>query len=457
MRIAIVGGGLSGTIACLQLLRSDLRDLHIALIERAPAQLNRGVAYSATLSQQLLNVRAARMGLFPDAVEGFHHWAVEGPLPGAKKDAFLPRDRFGDFVQQQFREALERHPGRVSVHDQEAIGLATAPSGGQRVQLANGAVLEADRVLLALGNAPSAPVPHTSAAVREHPRYIHSPWKPGVLENIREQEHVLFIGAGLTMVDLLLSLKNRGHRGPVTVVSRRGLLPGRHVPPGPWQLVQPPPDMQHAELVDLLRWMRAEVRHAEARGIAWPNVVDAARPFVRTWWQALSTEKRRSFMRHLRPFWEVHRHRMPAEAHDRIRALCRSGQVRMVAARVRGVQLEGNRLGVDLAHRQGGTGTLLVDHLLNCTGPDPDVRRTDQRLLATLLEQGRVSRDELGLGLQCTAEGAVIDQAGQVSDRLFLLGPMCRAAVWECTAVPEIREQVADLVQRFASVSLLLD
>lgn len=436
MRIAIVGGGLSGTIACLQLLRSDLRDLHISLIERAPAQLNRGVAYSATLSQQLLNVRAARMGLFPDDVEGFHHWAVEGPLPGAAGDDYLPRHRYGDFVQQQFREAMQRHAGRVSVHDQEAIGLDTAPTGCQRVLLADGTVMEADRVLLALGNAPSAPVPHMSAAASQHQRYIRSPWKPGVLEAIGKGEHVLFVGAGLTMVDLLLSLKNRGHHGPVTVVSRRGLLPGRHAPPGPWQLVQPPPDMHRTELVDLLRWMRAEVRHAEAKGIAWPSVVDAARPFVRTWWQALSTEKRRTFMRHLRPYWEVHRHRMPAEAHDRIMALCRSGQVRMVAARVREVQAEGNGLAVGLAHRQGGAEVLPVDHLINCTGPDPDVRRTDQRLLATLLDQGRISRDELGLGLQCTAEGAVIDRAGQVSDRLFLLGPMCRAAVWECTACP---------------------
>lgn len=455
MRIVVVGGGLSGTIACLQLLRSDLPDLHITLIERQADQLHRGPAYSARVSQQLLNVPAARMGLFPDAVEGFHQWAACGPMPHAAKEDFLPRHRFGDFVHQQFRTAVERHSGRVDQRIGEVTGLDPSLSGKQCLRLADGEQVEADLVLLALGNAPSGDVPHIAAEVRNNRRYIPVPWKPGVLDGIAPQEHVLFVGSGLTMVDLLLSLRDQGHQGPVTVVSRRGFLPCRHAPAVAWSLTCPAPDMRSAELADLLRWLRSEVRQAGAAGVAWPNAIDAARPFVQTWWQALSMEKRRQFLRHLRPFWEVHRHRMPPEVHDRITGLHRSGALRLIAARIQGVRLAGDRLQVAVDQRQGGSTWLAVDRLINCTGPESDVRRLDQPLLTDLLAQGVLCRDELGMGLQCTTEGAVIDRAGRTSNSLFLLGPLCKATLWECTSVPDIRVQVAQLVRRFSRSATL--
>lgn len=450
MRFVIVGGGLSGTIACLQLLRSGLPNVHITLIERRPAQFNRGPAYSARISQQLLNVPVARMGLFPDVEDGFHQWAKNRSGNEVAKEAFLPRHLFGDFVHEQFSEAVVRHPGRVVVRSVEAIALERLPSGMHRVHVAEGEAVEADRVLLALGNAPSGHVPSMSGAALRHGSYVPSPWGAGALDGIGMQEHVLFVGSGLSMVDLLLSLMDRGHQGPVTVISRRGFLPCRHLPAVPWQLDGTVPDVHRTELVDLLRWLRNEARKAEAAGVAWTNVIDAVRPLVKSWWQALSLEKRSTFLRHLRPFWEVHRHRMPADVHDRMTALCSSGRVRMIAARIREVDVAGAGLRMTLDRRGKVPTALVVDRLINCTGPESDVRRLDQPLLTDLLERGMACRDELHLGLKCTAEGAVIDASGAVSESLFLLGPMCKAMLWECTAVPEIRDQVHRLVQRFS-------
>src|SRR5690349_2835554 len=123
MRVAIIGGGLSGTLACLHLLERFRAGLHITLIERRSRQLNRGVAYSAHISQQLLNVPAGRMGLSPQRPNEFLAWVQQGPLPSASCGDFLPRKLYGDFVHERFHEALERRPKTVDLVRSEAIAL----------------------------------------------------------------------------------------------------------------------------------------------------------------------------------------------------------------------------------------------------------------------------------------------------------------------------------------------
>jgi uncharacterized NAD(P)/FAD-binding protein YdhS len=56
--------------------------------------------------------------------------------------------------------------------------------------------------------------------------------------------------------------------------------------------------------------------------------------------------------------------------------------------------------------------------------------------------------DPLRLGIDATAQGAVIDSAGVPSDAIYALGPPLRGLWYETTAVPEIREQAATLARR---------
>lgn len=448
MHVAIVGGGLSGTIACLQLLEAGLDDLHITLVERHSRQLNRGVAYSAQLSQQLLNVPAARMGLFPDRVGDFHTWSRSGPSPLAAPEAFLPRRQFGDFVQEQFAEALDRHPGQVTIVRAEAVGAERMEQEGLRILLGNGRAVEADKVLLALGNSPPAHVPMMSEAALAHPGYIPWPWRPGVLGTIAPNKAVVFVGSGLTMVDLVLSLADQGHNGPITVISRRGFLPRPHSVRTPFTFQRPLPDPERISMPALLRWVRQEVRGAEAQGANWQSVIDAIRPHVQDWWQRLPNAERKVFLRHLRPFWEVHRHRMPGAVHERLLRMQADGQLRIIAGRMQGVEAADE--GLVLHYRTRGSQEvedLQMHHLVNCTGPQAESRRIEQPLLVDLLRKDLVAYDALNMGLRSTPVGAAIDGAGNVSDHLFLLGPMCKATLWECTAVPEIRDQVGAVVK----------
>lgn len=453
MHVAIIGGGLSGSLACMELLRRSER-IRIVLIERRSRQLNRGVAYSARLSRQLLNVPAARMGLFADDTEGFLRWARSGPVPHAGPDDFLPRSLYGDHVHDQFNELLDQHPGRVEVVRADAVSLGHHPARGYGIGLHNGRTIRADAVVLAMGNAPPAHVPNLGEGVQEHPGYIAWPWKHGALSTIKADDAVLFAGSGLTMVDVVLSMIDQGHRGRITVVSRRGQLPRPHAEPGQWALTEPLPRPDEMTALGLTRWVRREARLAASLNVPWQHVMDAVKPLVQQWWQAMDIAERERFLRHVRPFWEVHRHRMPREAHVRLIELQASGRLRLLAASISLVNKGPRGLLAGLVHRGSGrTEMIEAAHVINCTGPQADTRRMEQPLLRNLLQQGFASWDGLHLGLRTDPSGALVDDEGQLSEGLFTIGPLCKATLWECTAVPEIREQAHALAQRLAVAS----
>lgn len=61
------------------------------------------------------------------------------------------------------------------------------------------------------------------------------------------------------------------------------------------------------------------------------------------------------------------------------------------------------------------------------------------------------------LGLDVTADGALLARDGAVSSRLFGIGPICRTALWEITAVPDIRQQCEKLALHIAETLHDLD
>jgi uncharacterized NAD(P)/FAD-binding protein YdhS len=123
---------------------------------------------------------------------------------------------------------------------------------------------------------------------------------------------VVLIGTGLTMVDTVQSLLDAGHRGPFRAISRRGLLPRVHAPTQPLPLGVE--ELPHTTSVArLTRWLRHRLEQAEARDIDWRAVIDGLRPHVQDLWRRLPVRERARFLRHLRPYWDVHRHRTAPE------------------------------------------------------------------------------------------------------------------------------------------------
>lgn len=445
----IIGAGFSGSLLAIHLLRGLSPRGRIHLIERRPG-FGRGLAYSTGNPSHLLNVRAARMSAFEDDPDHFLRW-LSAPPPAMLSDggAFVPREVYGRYVQSLLSEELRGEAGgsRLFITPDEAEELSL-DERGVTIHMGSGRPLRVDVAVLAVGNFPSE-LPRGAAKLAESNRYLSDPWDDKALSAIPPRAPLLVIGTGLTMVDLVLELLDRGHRGPITAISRRGLLPHSHqdgAPPISWA------DFDRSQ--GMSRLLR-EVRQ-RADGADWRAAVDGLRPYLQDWWQAMSSVEKRRFLRHLRPWWDIHRHRMAPMVADRLDGALGSGQLRVIAGQIVGIRQDAE--GVDIAYRRRNarqTESLAVETVVNCSGPCSDYARITQPLVRQLLDSRMARPDALRLGLDVDSRLRLLDGSGQPQARLYALGPVTRGRFWECTAVPEIRRQAKWLADHLVGEAFL--
>lgn len=432
--VAIVGAGFSGTLLAINLLRHD--GPQATLIERAPV-VGKGVAYGTANLDHVLNVRAANMSAFPDEPDHFVRWLNGRGVADAGR-AFVPRAIYGEYLQGLLEAARALAPERLRIVSDAATDIVA--NGAVRVALAGGGVLDADAAVLAVGNLPPH-VPPGMGGVTGSSRYRSNPWDPAIARGLGDDDTVLLIGTGLTMVDVALTLEAEGFGGRIVALSRRGLVPNRHAP-------APPNDDPLAERPR--GHLSALIHAVRARGdaIGWRNAVDELRPFTQALWGQADKGQRSRFLRHLRPWWDVHRHRLAPVVADRVAALIDSGRLIVVAGKTYGaVETD---MGMEITWRPRGADGLermAVQRVVNCTGPQGDLRRTTEALLMRLVERGTIRPDEEHLGIDVDSGCRTIAAGGLANDTVFALGPMTRGAFWESIAVPDIRRQAWDLAR----------
>lgn len=433
--VAIIGGGFSGALLAIRLAAGGGA---VRLIERN-RRTGVGLAYGACDPHHLLNVPTTRMelGLSPSFADWLPMQGFTPPSGVSLSDAFAPRALFGRYVEERLGDAqnIERIRG-------DAVRIETQP---RAVVLADGRRIAADIVVLATGNRGPAPLRHA----HDHAHASPDPWAHDAHAALDPQAPVLLVGAGLTMVDIALSLSARGHRGEMIALSRHGLLPARHQAGGAWS-----PFLQSADATTArgaFALVRRNLEAAIAQGTPWQRVMDAARPDVARVWGAWPQSERARFLRHARALWDTHRHRMAPQIADELDALRSSGRLRVMAGRLLGAEARDGMLDVSVRQR-GATAptTLTVARVINCTGPASDFAVIEDALFADLRRAGLIRADALRLGLE-TRGSALVDAQGQASDWLFALGALTRPAYWEVTAVPEIRAQVDTLTPRLLS------
>jgi uncharacterized NAD(P)/FAD-binding protein YdhS len=66
------------------------------------------------------------------------------------------------------------------------------------------------------------------------------------------------------------------------------------------------------------------------------------------------------------------------------------------------------------------------------------------------VQNGLARIDPLEIGIETTPDGSIISASGKASNNLYTLGPVRKAALWETTAVPEIRAQIEQLSNHLA-------
>jgi uncharacterized NAD(P)/FAD-binding protein YdhS len=431
--VLVIGGGASGVLLAAQLLRQGPGAVHVTLVERSEF-LGCGIAYGTTHPDHLLNTRVAQMSAFPDDPGHLPDWLRRNGL-GATAACFIDRGTYGRYladllnptVNPSASEALDCVRGTCVRLDEGRHGVVATLEDGRR--------LHGDVAVLATGHAvPSAPEPPLRGAWDFTP-----PASPDAT--------IAIIGTGLSMVDHVVSRLAGGHRGPIVCLSRRGLLPEAHAASRPVALR--PEDIPFgAPPSAVLRWLRKLAAAATADGGTWRDALDAVRPHVAAIWRAWGPADRARFLRHAAAQWEVHRHRMPPASAARIRAARESGQLSILRGRFQGARVCGDgRVEISLSRARQPSDRFLADHVVDCRGirRDPALHATP--VVADLLARGAARIDALGLGLDTTVEGTVIDAEGKPSRRILAIGPAARGALWEITAIPDIRTQVAALAR----------
>ena len=337
--IAIVGAGFSGTLLALHLLQRVPLQTRVVLIERN-AQFGRGPAYSTGNSSHVLNVPAGKMSAFHSRPLDFLQWLQAQPpeeLCGVEATAstFVPRRMFGRYIRHLLNQEVKarNHGDQFELIRGDVTDIATN-GGGLSLTLDRNRTVDVDRAVLAIGNFPPAPPPVADMSFYDSTSYRPDPWAADTLDDLDPDLPVLLIGTGLTTIDTVISLLDQGHRGPITALSRRGLVPHRHASS------LPPPDMPEADsfptrVNDLARALREGSRRCRELGGNWHTVIDELRPITTELWQAMCTRDRARFLRHMRPWWDVHRHRVAGPVADRIDAARARGQLQIRAGRIR--------------------------------------------------------------------------------------------------------------------------
>ncbi|QIK68188.1 hypothetical protein G7072_19255 [Nocardioides sp. HDW12B] len=420
VRVAVVGGGASGVITALHLLRAATPEqpVEVCLVDRE-ARLGPGLAYRHDHPRHTLNNYAGRLSAVAEDPDHLVRWCRAAGYDVDPTD-FLPRTLYGDYL----TDLVENAPvptGSALGRVRGTVRDVLREDDGVHVHLTGGWSVVADAVVLALGNPPPARLMKYAA----HAGYLPDPWVPDLAEQVGEPAEVLLVGSGLTALDVVSVLHDSTPMTRFTLVSRHGLLPRTHrTDPSPMRQTV---DVPAGRLEEMVTQVRALVDQAATDGEDWRDVVDTLRASANRLWRGLDEEEQATFVRDHGRAWEVARHRMPPAQAEFVRQLKASGRL--------------------VVRTPGEVDPVAFDRVVNCSGPAPVTTRGWNPLVDALLDRGTIRPHRLGLGLDLDPTGRVVDSTGEPLPDVFAVGPARRGLDWEVTAVPDLRVQALEVAE----------
>jgi uncharacterized NAD(P)/FAD-binding protein YdhS len=438
--IAVIGGGFSGVAFAVHLARAATRPLHIAIVEPRAA-LGEGIAYGDAADEHRINVPSDKMEVFGEDPLHFTRWLQQNGEFEADPEALTDRGHhyskrrvFGRYMAELLRETAAANPSGSEIEPLRTSVVDLAREGdGWGLGLAEGEPLAADVAVVCASHAtPEFRWP----LVGDGAGLVRDPWDRAALAAVPAGADVVIAGTGLTMADTVVSLRRRGHRGRITAIARRALLPRVHTGFDErfefLRGAEPP-----ASARTLLHLARRRVAEAEALGLEWRAVLDALRCVLPRLWSALPPAEQQRAARVLRPWWDVHRFRMAPQVAAVLDEAQAEGALRIAAGRIDAIRREGGRWRIDWRPRGAAAERLACDAFINCTGPNNDLSMSPQPFFRSLFARGFGRPDAFRVGLDVDGEGCLLDAAGHADPRLRAAGPLARAAVAEVTGVPE--------------------
>ena len=457
-RIVVIGGGLTGSAFVLHLLRDHDPAAEIMLIEPSET-LGAGLAYATMDPAHRVNVAASRMSLFSELPDHFDSWLRTQGMPATDPDATLPDGRlyprrawYGRYVHETLQQAIRGAQASFR-HIRHRATAAVPASGGFGITLDNGDTLQADLLVLAVSH--TAPdLPGFLQDVAGEPRLVADPWKHNALEGLPRDASVLVVGTGLTGCDVIASLHGRGHTGGIVAVSRRGLLPR----PRTLRPVTPLGTFDQAPArtaLALLRSVRHAVAEADRLGHPWEGVIDALRTQARIVWGSLPINERRRLLRHLRPFWDVHRFQLAPQIDGIIRDALASGRLELLAATPLSAERIGDGFRVRLHPRGSPAANRVVRDvaaIVNCTGPGHRSVVERHAVLKALHAAGALHADPFALGIAVDTRSQVLQTGGNAWENLFVVGPLARGTHGELMGLPQVSTQPREVAAAIAAL-----
>lgn len=435
--VGIIGTGASGIAVFVHLLQKMIRalpqqrGLSILLAER-DHEMGTGLAFGTGQKGHLLNTKAGIMGIYADEPLHFVQWmhkhkdAIEKEFPQCTihPDAYPPRMLYGKYLQDSLKDHLDlakKHGIHVERIYEEVLDIDLGKDTST-LHFASGKQRTARWLVLATGNPKSA----AFKGLSDCKNYFDSPWPSSrILEGIKDKAaHVGIIGSSLTAIDGVKTLIDNGHQGPISLFSKKGLIPRIQAPEEPpferkvltLENIRKLMREQNRSLriKDLIRLFRAEVEGHLKERLVWrdhdpigkahtellkediqkalgatsvfQNILNATRYDSYTIWKLLPPDQQQLYGKWIKAHVDINRHAMPVENGIKILKLLESGQL--------SIRYESDTVHYDhkeqvflMKIKDGEDFT--VDYVINATGPAIQLEDMDDiPLIKNLLKKG---------------------------------------------------------------------
>lgn len=473
--VVILGGGYTGAATAIDLSRNSTAPLDIVVVEPRD-QVGRGVAYSAKHPDHRLNGATGFQNMIPEEPDNIDNWfrdtiGFENDPEAEAFDGsiFVRRWDFGSYVNSVFERFRTQNPSNSTIRHVQDVAVDVQQTDEKfQVSLQTGTPLTADAVIITTSNGPpTLPFPF-SGVFDNHPAMLSNPWDIAAIQAIPPDARGLVIGTGLTAADVVAVLARQNHRGRVISMSRRGLRPtsrprSHAAFPNPfWDRVTRSPSLfteKHGRLrtaLGVLRAIRADVAKVEQQGLPWQVAFDDLRDSLRDIWIHLPFDEKRRALRHLNPFYDIHRFRYPPQTEAQLLAAEDAGMLDRRRGHLLAATKNGQRIDVEWQDRDHGVRlNETFDFVVSCVGPEMRPEKTGNPILQALMNRGLARPSPLGKGLDVDTECRAIAKDGAAMKNLFVLGPLTFTTFAYSIGAPFIMAQIREaLPYIFADLGL---